>query len=200
MNHFPVSNLHTDQASSPATATTSGTMSQSTVSKLSSYQEPISRQYLTFNTSGECYALGILSIKEIIEFGNVTKVPLVPLFVRGVINLRGAVVPVIDLSARLYGHCITEGKRTCVVIVEINTPDGLMELGIVVDAVNEVLELSSADLSQAPNFGSRIRTDFIEAMARINEKLVMVLALDKVLSIEEMSTLVALREQAATEL
>jgi purine-binding chemotaxis protein CheW len=75
-----------------------------------------------------------------------------------------------------------------------------MELGIVVDAVNEVLELSQHDLSQAPNFGSRIRTDFIEAMARINDKLVMVLALDKVLSIEEMSTLVALRDQSTAEL
>jgi purine-binding chemotaxis protein CheW len=196
-----LANVHpSSQSASGPSGIPSAHMRQNTAAKAGHEHEPISRQYLTFNTSGECYALGILSIKEIIEFGNITKVPLVPLFVRGVINLRGAVVPVIDLSARLYGHCISEGKRTCVVIVEINTPDGLMELGIVVDAVNEVLELSSTDLSQAPNFGSRIRTDFIEAMARINEKLVMVLALDKVLSIEEMSALVALREQGATDL
>lgn len=197
MNQPTPSNTQSTQG---ATSMSAVSAKQNTWSKSVNSQEPINRQYLTFNTSGECYALGILSIKEIIEFGNITKVPLVPIFVRGVINLRGAVVPVIDLSARLYGHCITEGKRTCVVIVEINTPDGLMELGIVVDAVNEVLELSNHDLSQAPNFGSRICTDFIEAMARINDKLVMVLALDKVLSIEEMSTLVALREQSTAEL
>lgn len=154
------------------------------------------RQFLTFNTGGECYALGILLVKEIIEFGGITRVPLMPDFVRGVINLRGAVVPVIDLSARLYGHCVNEGKRTCIVIVEI--PDqthGLAELGVVVDGVNEVLELSQSELTQPPQFGSRIRTDFIEAMAKLPDRLLMVLAPEKVLSVEEMANLVAITEQ-----
>lgn len=152
-------------------------------------------QYLTFNTSGECLAIGILAIKEIIEFGQITKIPLVPAFVRGVINLRGAVVPVIDLAARLYGSAVLEGKRTCVVIVEVKYADHMMELGLVVDSVNAVLELQPQDLSPAPTFGATIRTDFIEAMARIGERLVMVLSLDKVLSLEEMYSLVQLQQQ-----
>lgn len=157
-------------------------------------------QYLTFNSGGECYALGILAIKEIIEFGNITKIPMLPLFVRGVINLRGAVVPVIDLAARLYGEQLTAGRRTCVVIVELDTEDGKIELGVVVDAVNEVLELSAKDLAAAPNFGSRIRTDFIRQMARIQDRLVMILALERVLSVDEMAGLVALsQEKSASE-
>jgi len=156
----------------------------------------MTHQYLTFNTSGECLAIGILAIKEIIEFGQITKIPLVPNFVRGVINLRGAVVPVIDLAARLYGSAVQEGKRTCVVIVEVKFGDHLMELGLVVDSVNAVLELQQQDLSPAPTFGASVRTDFIEAMARIGERLVMVLSLDKVLSLEEMSSLIAMQQQA----
>lgn len=154
------------------------------------------RQFLTFNTGGECYALGILLVKEIIEFGGITRVPLMPAFVRGVINLRGAVVPVIDLSARLYGHCVNEGKRTCIVIVEI--PDqahGLAELGVVVDGVNEVLELNQSELTAPPQFGSRIRADFIEAMAKLPDRLLMILSPEKVLSVEEMANLVAITEQ-----
>lgn len=156
---------------------------------------PTIKQYLTFNTGGECYALGILLVKEIIEFGGITKIPMMPDFVRGVINLRGAVVPVIDLSARLYGKCVNESKRTCIVIVEI--PDhvaGRTELGVVVDGVNEVLELNVTDLAAPPQFGSKVRTDFIEAMARLSDKLLMILAPDKVLSVEEMANLVAIAE------
>lgn len=158
----------------------------------------VTHQYLTFNTSGECLAIGILAIKEIIEFGQITKIPLVPAFVRGVINLRGAVVPVIDLASRLYGSSVHEGKRTCVVIVEVRFAEQLIELGLVVDSVNEVLELQPHDLSPAPTFGASIRTDFIEAMARIGERLVMVLALDKVLSLDEMSSLIQLQQQSHT--
>lgn len=155
-------------------------------------------QYLTFNSGGECYALGILAIKEIIEFGHITKIPMLPLFVRGVINLRGSVVPVIDLAARLYGEQLTAGRRTCVVIVELATEDGQIELGVVVDSVNEVLELSSRDLAASPNFGSKIRTDFIQQMARVQDRLVMILALERVLSIDEMAGLVALSQEKPT--
>lgn len=158
------------------------------------------RQYLTFNAGGECYALGILLVKEIIEFGGITKIPLMPMFVRGVINLRGAVVPVIDLSARLYGHCVKEGKRTCIVVVEVpDNEDGLSELGVVVDAVNEVLELNTHELSAPPQFGSRVRADFVEAMARLPDRLMMILAPEKVLSVEEMANLVAITDQAHPE-
>ncbi|MCX7177512.1 MAG: chemotaxis protein CheW, partial [Proteobacteria bacterium] len=92
-------------------------------------------QYLTFTLSGDMYAVGILNDKEIIEYGNLTEIPMMPAFIRGVINLRGAVVPVIDLAARFGGQASDIGKRSCIVIVEMNQSDGKQDLGIMVDAV-----------------------------------------------------------------
>src|SRR5574344_1655305 len=121
-------------------------------------------QYLTFMLGSDAYALGILSIKEIIEYTTMTEVPLMPAFVRGVINLRGAVVPVMDLQAR-FGQTISAvTKRTCIVIVEVAGPNGPQVMGVVVDAVNAVLDISAADIEPAPAFGTHIRADFIEGM------------------------------------
>lgn len=160
--------------------------------------EPAS-QLLTFMSGRDCFALEIKSIREIIEFDEVTRVPLMPLFIRGVINLRGAVVPVIDLKARLFGQEVTAGKRTCVVVVELQHDDGLHELGVLVDAVNEVIDLGSNDRTDAPQFGHSIRADFIDYIAKVNEKLIIVLALAKVLSIDEMASLVSLAEQCTED-
>jgi purine-binding chemotaxis protein CheW len=132
-------------------------------------------QYLTFQLSGEMYAVGILNVKEIIEYGQLTEIPMMPAFIRGVINLRGSVVPVVDLSAR-FGHAQSEvGKRTCIVIVEVSQGDDKHDLGIMVDAVSEVLEVSSADIEPAPAFGAKIRADFIDGMAKISGKFVIIL-------------------------
>jgi purine-binding chemotaxis protein CheW len=147
------------------------------------------QQYLTFLLSGEMYAVGILNVKEIIEYGQLTEIPMMPAFIRGVINLRGSVVPVVDLAAR-FGHAQSEiGKRTCIVIVEVSQEDSKHDLGIMVDAVSEVLEVSSADIEPAPAFGAKIRADFIDGMAKINGKFVIILDIQRVLSVDEMATL-----------
>ena len=146
-------------------------------------------QYLTFMLGGEVLAIGILAIKEIIEYHSLTVVPMMPACIRGVINLRGAVVPVVDLSAR-FGQKPTEvTKRTCIVIVEIASGDERQDVGVVVDAVNEVLDIQTSDIEPAPAFGARIRTDFIEGMGKVNGKLVILLNVNHVLSVDELGTL-----------
>jgi len=146
-------------------------------------------QYLTFNLAGEMYAVGILNVKEIIEYGHLTEIPMMPSFVRGVINLRGAVVPVIDLAARFGASATTVQRRTCIVIVEILQEDTKQDIGIMVDAVSEVLEIVTADIEAAPAFGAKIRTDFIAGMGKVNQKFVIILNIQKVLSVDEMAAL-----------
>ncbi len=147
------------------------------------------QQYLTFVLGGETYAMGILSIKEIIEYGNLTSVPRMPEFIRGVINLRGAVVPVIDLGARFGKHAAGITRRTCIVIVEVANGEETQVVGVVVDAVNEVLEIAGSEIEPAPSFGAHIRADFIEGMGKINDKFVILLNIQQVLSVEEIATL-----------
>lgn len=150
---------------------------------------PDHQQYLTFMLGGETYAMGILAIKEIIEYGNLTEVPRMPHFIRGVINLRGAVVPVIDMSAR-FGRPATElTRRTCIVIVEVAIGDDTQDVGVMVDAVNAVLEIPPQEIEPAPTFGANIRADFINGMGKVNGKFVIILNIQHVLSIDEMATL-----------
>ncbi|MDD5240695.1 MAG: chemotaxis protein CheW [Sulfuricella sp.] len=147
------------------------------------------RQFLTFTLGGEMFAIEILNIKEIIEYGSLTTVPMMPEFVRGVINLRGRVVPVIDLSVR-FGRKATETtKRTCNVIIEVQAEGETVDIGIVVDAVSEVLEIPTAEIEPAPSFGAKIRADFISGMGKVNGEFVIILGLNKVLSVEEMAML-----------
>lgn len=152
--------------------------------------EPL--QYLTFMLGGEAFALGILAIKEIIEYGHLTEVPMMPASVRGVINLRGAVVPVVDLQARFGRLASAVTKRTCIVIVETGDDDDGRVIGVVVDAVNEVLDLPASDIEPPPSFGSAIRSDFVCGMAKVRGKFVIVLDAANVLSIEDLPTLAGL--------
>jgi purine-binding chemotaxis protein CheW len=152
-------------------------------------------QYLTFMLGGETFAIGILAIKEIIEFDKLTTVPMMPRFVRGVINLRGAVVPVIDLSARFGREVTTAGRRTCIVIVEVAAGEGSQDVGVLVDAVNEVLEIPVAQIEPAPAFGARVRSEFIAGMGKVDGKFVIILNTAHVLSAEEMG---AIAETAET--
>ena len=159
------------------------------------------QQYLTFMLGDEMFAIGILSIREIIEYGYLTEVPMTPPFIRGVINLRGAVVPVVDLAVRFGRQARDNTKRTCVVIVEINGDNGSQEMGVVVDAVNEVLEIANADIEPPPQFGARIRSDFIKGMGKIDGKFVVLLDVNRVLLVEEVAVMANLgrsAEQAAT--
>ncbi|MBI5110057.1 MAG: chemotaxis protein CheW [Rhodocyclales bacterium] len=147
------------------------------------------QQYLTFQLGGEMYAVGILNVKEIIEYGQLTEIPMMPAFIRGVINLRGSVVPVIDLSARFGGGSTETSRRTCIVIIELVHEDEHHDIGIVVDAVSEVLEVSSADIEPAPSFGARVRADFIAGMGKIAGKFVIILDIRKALSSDAMTML-----------
>ena len=152
--------------------------------------EPL--QYLTFTLAGEMFAIGILAIKEIIEYGHLTEVPMMPASVRGVINLRGAVVPVVDLQARFGRPASAVTKRTCIVIVETGDADDGQVIGVVVDAVSEVLELPASDIEPPPSFGSAIRGDFVRGMAKVRGKFVIVLDVANVLAIEDFSALAEL--------
>lgn len=147
-------------------------------------------QFLTFLLGEEIFAIDILSIKEIIEFRNLTTVPLMPECVRGVLNLRGAVVPVLDLQARFSRPVSQVGKRTCIVIVELNTVHGRQVVGVLVDAVNEVLDIAHDSIELPPAFGSRIRADFIRGIGKVEEKFVILLDVDQVFSVDELAALV----------
>ncbi len=153
-------------------------------------------QYLTFLLSGEMYAIGILNVKEIIEYGQLTEIPMMPAFIRGVINLRGSVVPVIDLSARFGGQQTEVSRRTCIVIIEIGSQSERHDIGVVVDAVSEVLEVSDANIEPAPSFGAKIRADFIDGMGKIGGKFVIILDIQRVLSVEEIATLATVKDAA----
>jgi purine-binding chemotaxis protein CheW len=146
-------------------------------------------QYLTFMLAQEQFAIGILGIKEIIEYQGVTEVPMMPPCVRGVINLRGAVVPVIDLPARFGRPASAVTKRTCVVIVEAGSDGERQVMGLLVDAVNEVLDIAAADIEPPPAFGARLRSDFIQGVGKVRGKFVLLLDVDRTLSIDEIAGL-----------
>jgi purine-binding chemotaxis protein CheW len=142
-------------------------------------------QYLTFMLGSEVFAIGILAIKEIIEYSALTTVPMMPPYVRGVINLRGAVVPVLDLSVRFGKAASPVSKKTCIVIIEIATAGERQDLGVVVDAVDSVLDIPPDQIEPPPAFGARIGTHFIEGMGKVNGRFVILLNVDSVLAPEE---------------
>ena len=148
-------------------------------------------QYLTFVLGGEIYALGILNIKEIIDYGHLTEVPMMPSFVRGVINLRGSVVPVVYLAARFGKGGTQVSKRTGIVIVETGDDenDNRQDIGIIVDAVNEVVDIGQQEIEPPPSFGTGIRPDFISGMAKRDDHFVILLNVNRVLSVDEMAAL-----------
>ena len=154
------------------------------------------QQYLTFTLGEEMFAIGILSIREIIEYGSLTEVPMTPPFIRGVINLRGAVVPVVDLAVRFGRTARETTKRTCIVILEIESERGRQEMGIVVDAVSEVLEIPTTEIEPPPAFGARVRIDFISGMGKVDGNFVVVLDVDRVLSVDEVAVAAAIGRQA----
>lgn len=147
------------------------------------------KQYLTFFVASERYAIAILDVKEIIEVAQMTRVPMTPDYIRGVINLRGNVVPVVDLSARLGKGSSELSKRSCIVLVEVDGHGEHQQLGMLVDEVNEILEIPASHLQPAPDFGTDIRTDFIQAMGRVNDVFMILLDINHVLSVEELSQL-----------
>jgi len=149
----------------------------------------LGRQYLTFLLAGETFGIPISAIKEIIEHRPATDVPMMPAFVRGVINLRGRAVPVIDLSARFGRGAGQTTRRTCIVIVEIRHEGQQHDMGVAVDAVSAVLDIPDADIEPPPTFATRVRADFISGMGKVGDQFVIMLDIDKVLSVDELSLL-----------
>ena len=143
--------------------------------------------YLAFRLGGEVYAIDILRIREIVEYSEPASVPLMPATVRGVINLRGTVVPLIDLGVR-FGRGITPvGKRSCFVIVEVEHAGTPYTLGLMVDGVNGVMDIPGADIEAAPAFGMKVDDHFIAGLARANGRFVIILDICNVLAIDEMA-------------
>ena len=152
------------------------------------------QKYLTFILAGESYAFSILRVKEIIEYGEVTPMPMMPEFICGAINLRGKAVPVIDLAGRLGLQSADVSRRTCIIIIELNIDNEMMNIGLVVDAVSRVIDLKSEEIERTPSLGGHIRTDFIEAMGKINEQFVILLNIDNVMSMEDLEALSQVNE------
>lgn len=149
-------------------------------------------QYLTFALGGELFGVRIDGVREILEHIEPTAIPMMPSFLRGVINLRGAVVPIVDLQARFGRGTTPVEKRSCFVIVEVEHEAATHPLGILVDAVNEVIAVEKGALEARPAFGTRLRSDFVEGVLNLEKGLVITLDTRNVLSIEEMATMIAL--------
>jgi len=146
-------------------------------------------KYLTFSLAGEEYGIGILKVKEIIGMMPITTVPRTPIFVKGVINLRGKVIPVVDLRLKFGMEESAYNERTCIIVVETKGKGVSVLIGIVVDAVSEVLNIKGNDIEDTPTFGTRVETDYILGMAKMNGGVKILLDIDKVLSEEEFSAL-----------
>ncbi|SBP89478.1 chemotaxis protein CheW [Thiomonas delicata] len=156
-----------------------------------------SGQYLTFSLQSEVYGLDILRVREILEYTRPTTIPMMPAFVHGVINLRGNVVPVIDLAQR-FGRPATElRQRTCIVIMEVDGDDGPQAIGVLVDAVNAVLDMDATQIEPPPSFGTGLRQDFIRGMARTDSGFIILLDVSHVLSMDEMAALARVADGAA---
>ena len=137
----------------------------------------------------DAYAIGILSIKEIIEYTTMTEVPLMPACVRGVINLRGKVIPVMELRAKFELESAETTDKTCVIVVQIAAGAGRITVGIIVDEVSEVLDIAGDQIEPAPEFGSAVDTAFILGMGKVGKKVIMLLDVDKVLSSGDLASL-----------
>lgn len=164
-------------------------MNQPNKAKKSQAPEVI-KQYLTFNIGHEHYGLELSQTREIIEYSGITEVPLMPNFLRGVINLRGEVVPVIDLAVRLGRKPIEVQKRTCIIVVELENNDQNHVLGLLADAVSEVIEMDDENIEDAPSFGANIRADFIQGIAKRDDEFIVLLDANSALSIRELAHLV----------
>jgi purine-binding chemotaxis protein CheW len=154
------------------------------------------QQHLTFMIGGEEYAVSLLKVKEIIEFDTVTEVPKTPEWIRGVINLRGSVVPVVDLAVKFRQAPSIAGKLTCIVITEVECEGAATVMGIMADSVRQVIDLKPQDVEPPPTFGTRVKVDYLLGMARSGKKFCLILDTEKVLSTDELLELPDAVDQA----
>jgi len=143
-------------------------------------------QYLSFKLAEEVFALDVAKVREILEFTSITKVPKTPEFMRGVINLRGGVVPVIDLRLNFGMTCTEQTVNTCIIVVEVILDGDVIVLGILADSVQEVVEMEPDYIEPAPHIGTRLNTEFIKGMGKVNNDFIMILDIDKVFSTNDL--------------
>ncbi len=148
-------------------------------------------KYLTFSLDREEYGIGILKVKEIIGMMRITPVPQTPEYVKGVINLRGKVIPVIDLRLRFGMAAVSYTERTCIVVVEIDSSTGKLHIGIVVDSVSELNNIKGCDIEDTPAFGTALNTEYILGMAKAGGSVKILLGIDRVLTTDEVQMLKA---------
>ncbi len=161
-------------------------------------QESVAQtQFLTFFLGEEEYAIGILQVREIMPFGDLTKVPKTPPAIRGVINIRGSVVPVVDLAVKFGLPRSPITKRSCIVIVEVDLQGEQTVMGVLTDSVNQVVELHPDQIEVAPNFGTPIRVDYLKGLVAIGKKFLLILDIGRILSIQELLTAGAIHQTAA---
>ena len=155
------------------------------------------RQYLTFQLDDEVFAIDVANVREILEYNSVTRVPKSPEYMRGVINLRGSVVPVFDMRLK-FGMTGTERTiNTCIVVVEVSYEGEDIIIGALVDSVQEVFELEADQIEPAPKIGTHLRTEFIRGMGKRDETFIIILDIDKVFSIEEITSIQEMGEEKA---
>jgi len=154
-------------------------------------------QYLTYKLGDEVFALDIGKVREVLDFTAVTRVPRMPSFMRGVINLRGSVVPVVDLRAKFGMPPAANTTDTCIIIAEVTVDGETTVLGALADSVQEVLELEPGSIEPAPKIGTMLRTEFIKGMGKRNDRFIIILDIDKVFSIEELTEVQATQGEAA---
>lgn len=147
-------------------------------------------RYLSFIISNETYGVEVLKVQEIIQMQDITRVPKMPAFIRGVINLRGKVIPVMSLRKRFGMDDIEDTDRTCIIVVKVSTAEGVLTMGLVVDRVLEVLDIEQNAIEETPDFGINVDTTFILGLGKIDKKVVMLIDIDKVLSSDEINTIV----------
>jgi len=143
-------------------------------------------KYLTFLLAGEEYGIGILKVKEIIGLMTITSVPRTPAYLKGVINLRGKVIPVVDLRLKFGMEAVDETERTCIIVVEILSGGRKVAMGIVVDSVSEVLNIRAGEIEETPHFGTRLDTEYILGMAKCGQGVKILLDIDRVIGGEAM--------------
>lgn len=153
-------------------------------------------QYLTFKLDAEVFAVDISKVREVLDFTTVTKVPRTPDFMRGVINLRGSVVPVVDMRLK-FGMSETEKTvNTCIIIVEINLDNETTVLGALADSVQEVMDLEPDQIEPAPRIGTRLKTEFIKGMGKKDDHFIMILDIDRIFSSEELAMVQGAKDNA----
>ena len=159
-------------------------------SVISSRSKELAGKFLTFCSGDEEFGLGILKVQEIIGLMKVTRVPRVSSYIRGVINLRGKVIPIIDLRSRFQFDETPDTDRTCIVVVQVDRGNDQVTMGIVVDEVSEVMDVAAVQIEPPPRFASTVGTNFLVGLAKVGERVIMLLDIDRLLSDEEVAEVV----------